>query len=141
MAKLNPQIMEKVVDLNIEDNKNIYFDKNGKININKVASDCGISLSNATPLELQSLNQELKDEGMIDEKTYEAFDFFIDRACSDISHDINGKYSFASEKYVYNNVRFDSFEKALYFKKFDISHNADQNIKNIDYIISSYKKS
>lgn len=135
--KLNPKIMEKVLDLQVESNKDIYYN-NGKININKVAEDCGIPLNNITPLEVQSLREELKDEGLIDERTSDALEFFVSRACSDIAH-INGCYDVASiikeEFNAYNNIRFNVSERANYYKKEDIEYNLDQTIKNLDDII------
>lgn len=45
MPKVNTKIMEKVLDLQIKNNKDSYYDVNGKININKIAEECGISKS------------------------------------------------------------------------------------------------
>lgn len=126
---LNPKIMEDVLNLNIENNKDIYF-TNGKININKVAENCGISLNNATPLELQSLRKEIYDEGLMSEKEADALEFFISRTYSDIAHE-NG----CSEEYAYKNVRFNVSDRANYYKKEDIEYNIDQAIRNLDDIV------
>jgi len=134
MPKVNTKTMEKVLDLQIQNNKDTYYDSNGKLNINKILEDCGISLNNATPIELQSLRSELKGENLIDDDIDNNLDTFINRAFSD--NFSNGNYS----KYdVYNNIKFNVLEKANYFKGID--HNFNDLINyNIDNTILGFFK-
>lgn len=134
MPKVNTKTMEKVLDLQIQNNKDTYYDSNGKLNINKILEDCGISLNNATPIELQSLRSELKGENLIDDDIDNNLDTFINRAFSD--NFSNGNYS----KYdVYNNIKFNVLEKANYFKGIDHNFN-DLTNYNIDNTILGFFK-
>lgn len=126
---LNPKLMEDVLNLKIENNKDAYF-TNGKIDINKVAKDCDVSLNNATPLELESIRRELKDEGLISEQESDALDQFVRRAWTDIEHE-NGCSMFDA----YKNIKFNVSERANAYKKEDIEYNIDQRIKNLDDMV------
>lgn len=128
-AKLNPEIMEKVLDLKIPNNKDIYY-TNEKINLNKVAENCGISLTNATPLELESLRKELKDEGLIDEKTADGLDSFISRI--DFHTIVKTGCSLNDS---YNNKRVNVLKEALYFKDFDSRSDSNSQSSEIDDLI------
>lgn len=125
----NPDVMEKVLDLQIKNNKDIYY-TNGKIDINKIAKDCGISLDNVTPLELESIRKELTDEGLIDEKTSNALETFVSRIDSD-TVDKTGCSYFDS----YNNIRISALKEALYFKDLDSGSGATSQSREIDNII------
>lgn len=118
--------MENVLDLQIEDNKDIYFNTNGKFNISKVAENCGISLSNVTPLELESIRKELNDEGLISERDAYALELFVARTRSDVALE-NG----CSDNYAYYNIRFNVLDKVNYFKKIDIEYNIDKANLNL----------
>lgn len=131
MPKVNTKTMEKILDLEIKNNKQNYYDNSGKININKIAEKCGISLNNATPIELQSLRSELKHEGLIDDGIDYNLDIFINRSFSD--NFLNGN----SSRYdIYNSKKFDVFQKVNFFMKTDykyndlINYNIDNNILN-----------
>ncbi|OOM14210.1 hypothetical protein [Clostridium saccharobutylicum] len=131
MPKVNTKTMEKILDLEIKNNKQNYYDNSGEININKIAEKCGISLNNATPIELQSLRSELKHEGLIDDGIDYNFDIFINRAFLD--NFLNGN----SSRYdIYNSKKFDVFQKANSFMKTDyqyndlINYNIDNNLLN-----------
>lgn len=62
------EMIENVMKLDIKNNKNRYFDSNGKLNIEKVFNDCGISLDNCTPKESAAIFTELSQEGFISKK-------------------------------------------------------------------------
>lgn len=128
-AGLNPEVMEKVLDLQIKNNKDTYY-TNGNININKVAKDCGISLDNATPLELESLRSELKDEGLIDEKTADGLESFISRT----QYDTFIKTGCSLDD-SYNNIRINVLNEALHFKDLDSCHDANSYSREIDDMI------
>lgn len=66
-------IMGNVIDLDISNNKEIYLKENGKIDFNKVANDVGISLSNCSFKELNSLKIELEREGFVNKETSQGF--------------------------------------------------------------------
>lgn len=123
------KIMEKVLDLQIQNNKDIYY-TNEKINLNKVAENCGISLNNATPLEIESLRNELKDEGLIDEKTADGLESFISRI--DFHTIIKTGCSLNDS---YNNIRVNLLKGALYFKDLDSCYGANSDSREIDDII------
>lgn len=125
----NTKIMEKVLDLQIQNNKDIYY-TNEKINLNKVAENCGISLNNATPLELESLRKELKDEGLIDEKTADGLESFISRIDDNTFLKTGCSYSDS-----YNNMRVDVLKEVLYFKDLDSCHDASSYSREIDDMI------
>lgn len=112
IPKLNPDIMEKILNLGIKDNDTYY--SNGKLNIKKVATDCGLNLNNITPIELQSLKEELKAEGLIDNKIENDLREFISRSCADIFSKGN-----CSMYDAYNNISFSIYEKCKYFTQID----------------------
>lgn len=118
MPKVDTKIMGKILDLQIKNNKDSYYDTNGKININKIAEKCGISINNATPIELQSLRSELKGEDLISDDMDNNLDIFINRAFSDnLSNKNSSNYD------AYNNIKINVLEKANYFMKIDYKYN------------------
>lgn len=131
---VDPNVMNNVLNLQIENNKDTYF-TNGKININKIAEDCGISLSNATPLEIESIRQELYEEKLITEKESDALNVLSLRCSWDTAHETG-----TSDEYAYKNIRFNFFEKANYYKKLDLEYNTGQAIRNLDDIVLNLVK-
>lgn len=62
-------VMEKVIDLDIDNNKDRYLKADGETDINKVADALGISLSNCSIKEINSITTQLHEEGFLSDKT------------------------------------------------------------------------
>ena len=59
------EMIENVMKLDIKNNKDKYFDSDGKLKIERVFNDCGISLDSCTPKESAAIFTELSQEGFI----------------------------------------------------------------------------
>ncbi|NMF03141.1 hypothetical protein ACUH7Y_22095 [Clostridium beijerinckii] len=62
-------VMEKVIDLDIANSKDKYLKADGEADINKVADVLGISLSNCSIKEINSITTQLHNEGFLSDKT------------------------------------------------------------------------
>lgn len=109
---LDTNIMEKILDLDIANNPKYY--NNDKLNINKIANDCGISLNNITTKELNSIRRELSDEGLLDKNTNYSLDLFIHRSWAD--NLLNNNRSLHDS---ITNCKFDVLTKCKYFMGLD----------------------
>ncbi|MBW6410192.1 hypothetical protein [Clostridium weizhouense] len=63
-------MIKNVMKLEIDKNKDKYYDTDGNLNIEKVFNACGTSLNNCTPRESLGIFSELKEEGLIDKNQY-----------------------------------------------------------------------
>lgn len=63
-------MIKNVMKLEIDENKDKYYNIDGKLNIEKVFNACGTSLDSCTPRESLGIFSELKEEGLIDRNQY-----------------------------------------------------------------------
>ena len=121
------EMIENVMKLDIKNNRDIYFDSNGKLNIEKVFNDCGISLDNCTPKECAAIFTELSQEGFISKK--QAFN--VRALCPPVC--INDDR--LEECEIYNDSAFDIKGNFNMFLKLQIKNTTDQHYKDILYDI------
>ncbi|MGN0143803.1 MAG: hypothetical protein ACI398_02385 [Clostridium sp.] len=122
------EMIENVMKLDIKNNKGRYFDSNGKLNIEKVFNDCGISLDNCTPKESAAIFTELSQEGFISKK--QAFNV---RALCSTQVCINDHR--LKECGIYNVSGFDIKGNFNMFLKSQLENTRDQYYRDILYDI------
>lgn len=60
------EMIENVMKLDINNNKDRYYNSEGILNIEQVFNDCGISLNTCSPKEASGIFSELGSEGLLD---------------------------------------------------------------------------
>ena len=60
------EMIENVMKLDINNNKDRYYNSDGILNIEQVFNDCGISLNTCSPKEASGIFSELGSEGLLD---------------------------------------------------------------------------